>query len=91
MAQFVFGVDVLSRPVLASPRTRPSDLVVLRRAFLNTMRDPDLQAEMVKRFGVNPNPMAGEAVQKFFADMQSTPRPIVEKVWQLTRPAKKQK
>ncbi len=55
------------------------------------MRDPDLQAEMVKRFGVNPNPMAGEAVQKFFADMQSTPRPIVEKVWQLTRPAKKQK
>ena len=91
MAQFVFGVDVLSRPILASPRTRPSDLVVLRRAFLNTMRAPDLQAEMVKRFGVNPNPMAGEAVQKFFADMQSTPRPIVEKVWQLTRPAKKQK
>tara|TARA_R100000005_G_C4994715_1_gene201670 strand:- start:259 stop:1278 length:1020 start_codon:yes stop_codon:yes gene_type:complete len=91
MAKFVFGVDVLSRPVLASPSMRPSDAQTLRRAFLNTMRDPALQAEMVKRFGVNPNPMRGEAVHKVFADMQATPRHIVEKVWRLTRPAKKQK
>ena len=91
MAQFVFGGDILSRPVLASPRARPGDVRILRRAFINTMHDPALRAEMQKRFGVSTNPMRGEAVQKFFANMQATPRPIVEKVWKLTRPAKKQK
>jgi len=89
MARFVFGVDILTRPVLSSPRMRPQDVAVLRRAFINTMRDPDLKSEMVKRFGVNPNPMRGEAVQQVFAKMQATPRDTVERVWRLTRPEKK--
>ena len=89
MAKFVFGVDVLSRPVLASPRAKPADVKLLRRAFINTMRDPGLRAEMAKRFGVHTNPMRGEDVQKFFVDMESTPRHIVEKVWRSTRPEKK--
>ena len=89
MAKFVFGVDVLSRPVLASPKSRPADIRILRRAFINTMKDPALRAEMKQRFGVQTNPMPGEKVQQFFADMQATPRHIVEKVWRLTRPSRK--
>ena len=88
MAKFVFGVDVLSRPVLASPRLKPADVKLLRRAFINTMRDPGLQADMAERFKVKTNPMRGEDVQRFFANMEATPRHIVEKVWQMTRPKK---
>ena len=62
---------------------------MLRKAFMDTMGDPDLQAEMKQRFGVNANPMPGEKVQKFFNEMEKTPRNIVEKVWKMTRPAKK--
>jgi len=86
MAQFVFGIDVLSRPILASPRARPADVSILRKAFMDTMRDPELKAEVKRRFGVVTNPMPGEKVHKFFVDMQATPRPVVEKVWKLTRP-----
>ena len=88
MAEFVFGIDVLSRPVLASPRARAADVSILRKAFIATMQDPALRAELKTRFGVAANPMRGEAVQQFIADMQATPRPIVEKVWRLTRPSK---
>jgi tripartite-type tricarboxylate transporter receptor subunit TctC len=88
MAQFVFGIDVLSRPVLASPRARPADVSILRKAFMDTMRDPELKAEVKRRFGVVTNPMSGEKVQKFFVDMQATPRQIVNRVWQMTRPSK---
>jgi len=88
MAQFVFGIDVLSRPVLASPRARPADVSILRKSFMDTMRDPELKAEVKRRFGVVTNPMSGEKVQKFFVDMQATPRQIVDRVWQMTRPSK---
>lgn len=88
MADFVFGIDRLTRPVIASPALNPSQVKVVRKAFMNTMKDPNLRREMKQRFGIDPDPLNGVEVQSFIKKMVGTPRSVVDKVWGVTRPAK---
>jgi len=89
MADFVFGVDRLTRPVLASPVLSPSQVAVVRKAFMDTMNDPVLRLDMKKRFGIDPDPSSGAEVQSVMEKMVKTPKAVVEKVWEVTRPSQK--
>ena len=89
LANFIFGIDRMTRPIIAPPHTPKENLAILRKAFFNTMNDTEFRADAKRILGVTPNPTDGKNVQKFFEDLAKTPRPIVERAWRLTRPEKK--
>ena len=55
-------------------------MAALRKALLDTMKDPGLIAD-AKKINVVFKPMSGETVAKKFADIYSAPRSIVEKTY----------
>ena len=89
LANFIFGIDRMTRPIIAPPHTPKENLAILRKAFFNTMNDTEFRADAKRILGVTPNPTDGKNVQKCFEDLAKTPRPIVERAWRLTRPEKK--
>lgn len=88
LANFVFGIDRMTRPIIAPPHTSKENLFILRKAFFNTMYDLEFQADAKRILGVTPNPTDGWEVQKFFEDLANTPRSVVEKAWKITQTSK---
>ena len=65
---------VRSSPSPAFPRERAA---ALRKAFMETMQDPEFVADMHKR-NLGVEPLSGEEVQKIVAAAVATPRELVE-------------
>ncbi len=91
IAEFVFGIDTMTRPFLASSSLPKENIRILRKAFMATMRDPALHRDFQKIFGITPDPMDGVAVEKFFKNLVATPKDIVQKAWNITSPSKVKK
>jgi tripartite-type tricarboxylate transporter receptor subunit TctC len=70
------GPDI-GRSLVAEPGIAPERAAALRKAFMATMRDPELIAEIKKR-GLDLEPLSGEDVQAMVAGYVATPRPLVE-------------
>jgi tripartite-type tricarboxylate transporter receptor subunit TctC len=69
----------IGRSIAAEPRIPPERAAALRRAFMQTVADPDFIADMRKRkLGIEPLP--GEALQSIVAAAAATPRERVEQV-----------
>jgi tripartite-type tricarboxylate transporter receptor subunit TctC len=70
------GPDI-GRSIVAEPGIPPERAQALRQAFMETMEDPELVADMQRRhLGVEPLP--GEEVQKIIARAVATPKELVE-------------
>ena len=70
------GPDI-GRSVVAEPGIPPERARALRKAFMETMEDPEFVADMGRRhLGVEPLP--GEEVQQIIARAVATPRELVE-------------
>ena len=76
--RLVFARQVMGRPFLAPPGLRPERLALLRRAFMETMKDPAFLAE-AEKIQLEITPVYGEAVQKLVAEIYATPPDIVRK------------
>lgn len=72
-AQLRFG-----RPYIASPGIPADRVATLRKAFVDTLNDPELRKEADK-LQVDVDILEGGAMQKFVADLYTTPAEIVEK------------
>lgn len=70
------GPDI-GRSLVAEPGIPPERAAALRKAFMATMRDPELIAEIKKR-RLDLEPLSGEDVQTMVAGYVATPRPLVE-------------
>jgi tripartite-type tricarboxylate transporter receptor subunit TctC len=70
------GPDI-GRALVAEPGIAPERAAALRKAFMATMHDPELIAEIKKR-GLDLEPLSGEEVQKMVAASVATPRPLIE-------------
>ena len=70
------GPDI-GRSFVAEPGIPPERAAALRKAFMATMRDPELIAEIKKR-RLDLEPLSGDEVQKMVAASVATPRPLVE-------------
>src|SRR5205823_14626453 len=70
------GPDI-GRSLVAEPGIPPERAVALRRAFMATMEDPELIAEMKKR-NLGLEPLSGEEVQKIVAASVATPKELVD-------------
>ena len=76
--RLVFARQVMGRPFLAPPGLPPERLALLRRAFMETMKDPAFLAE-AEKIQLEITPVDGEAVQKLVAEIYATPPDIVRK------------
>jgi tripartite-type tricarboxylate transporter receptor subunit TctC len=62
----------IARPFAAPPDVPPERIAALRRAFDAVMRDPDFVAE-ARKLGLEVRPVAGDDVQKLFAEISAAP------------------
>jgi tripartite-type tricarboxylate transporter receptor subunit TctC len=81
----MFSVPVaIGRPFLTTPGVPPERAAALRKAFEDTMKDPQFLAEG-KKFALDINPETGERLTEIVRDLVDTPPDIVAKAKQASR------
>lgn len=70
------GPDI-GRSLVAEPGIPPERAAALRQAFMATMQDPDVIAE-IKRRNLTLEPVSGEEIQKMVAAYAATPKELVD-------------
>jgi tripartite-type tricarboxylate transporter receptor subunit TctC len=73
-----FGPWSYGRPLLAPPGTPKERVEALRRAFADTLSDPQFLAD-AQRMKMEVQPTAPDVIEKLLADILRTPAPIVER------------
>jgi tripartite-type tricarboxylate transporter receptor subunit TctC len=76
--ELIFARQVMGRPFLAPPAIPAERAAVLRKAFMDTMRDPEFLAAADKA-KMEITPVAGEKVEKLVRDLYATPKEISNK------------
>jgi len=71
------GGSDMGRTIVAEPGIPPERAAALRKAFMDTVQDPELIEEIAKR-NLKLEPMSGEEVQKMVAAWVATPKELVE-------------
>jgi len=84
MARLLFTPQEITRPILAPPGTPKARVAALRRALMNTMKDPGLISDAQKQFKMALKPMSGEELTQRFEDYYRTSPELVEKTYKLT-------
>lgn len=82
MARLVFGPAEITRPLAAPPGTPKARVAALRKALLDTMKDPALIAD-AKRVKVVFEPIPGDEVAARFNDYFKTPKSLVDKTYEM--------
>jgi tripartite-type tricarboxylate transporter receptor subunit TctC len=75
--QFFFSRVQLGRPLVAPPGVPPPRVALLRKAFDDTMSDPDLIADAQKKH-LSINPVSGKELSDIIGVMYKAPRNVVE-------------
>jgi len=84
----VFARQGMGRPFLAPPGVPPERIVLLRKAFMQTLQDPAFLAE-AQKLNLEITPVSGEAVQALVAEMYRTPPEILAKALEVYAEKKK--
>ncbi len=74
----IFGQLEIARPFAAPPGVPADRVAILRKAFWDTLHDPELIASAKKR-GLDFLPLEGEKVQAFINDVYKTPKSAIER------------
>ncbi len=83
MATLLFGPSEITRPFAAPPGVPKARVEALRKALLDTMKDPGLIADG-KKIKTDFRPMDGAEVQRRFDAFYKTPRALVDQTYALT-------
>jgi tripartite-type tricarboxylate transporter receptor subunit TctC len=84
MFKLIFARQVMGRPYLAPPGVPADRAEALRKAFMDTMRDPDFLAEAEKS-QLEINPVAGTEVEKLVKELYQTPKALADKAAEFIR------
>jgi tripartite-type tricarboxylate transporter receptor subunit TctC len=76
--RLIFARQVMGRPFLAPPNIPADRLAALRKAFMDTMKDPGFLAEANKG-ELEITPVVGDAIQKLVEEVYQTPKEVVAK------------
>ncbi|HTI86434.1 MAG TPA: tripartite tricarboxylate transporter substrate-binding protein [Alphaproteobacteria bacterium] len=76
---FLYAGQGIGRPFIAPPDLQAGKLEMLRKAFADTMKDPDFKADAAKQ-KLDVDPEDGEHLAALIKKIYATPKPIVEKV-----------
>jgi hypothetical protein len=83
MATLLFGPSEITRPFAAPPGVPKARVAALRKALIDTMKDPKLIADG-KKIKTDFKLMDGAEVQRRFDAFYKTPKALVDKVYKLT-------
>ncbi len=78
MFTLIVARQVMGRPVLAPPGVPPVRVAALRKAFMDTLADPEFLAEAA-RSKIEITPVSGERVQKLVDEIYAQPKEIARK------------
>ena len=84
----LFRQTQLARPLAAPPGTPKNRVAALRKAMLDTLRDPALVAD-AKRARIAFDPLSGDAAQALIEKFYGTPPHLVEQAMALIGRKKK--
>jgi len=73
---FLIATQAMARPFLAPPGIPASRRDALRRAFDETMQDPQFLAD-AKKIDLNVHPMGGAAIDGLLRDIYATPNEVI--------------
>jgi len=79
--QLVYSAETFGRPYMLAPGVPADRVAALRKAFLDTMRDPELLAD-AQRIGIAIDPISGQELQTLAEKIFATPADFVERVKQ---------
>jgi hypothetical protein len=79
--ELLYSSETFGRPYMVSPGVPGERVAALRKAFMETMRDPELLAE-AQRIGLVIDPISGEELQTLAEKIFGTPAIVVEQVKQ---------
>ncbi len=82
--RLVFARQVMGRPFAAPPGTPPARVEVIRKAFVDTLKDKQLLAEAEKA-KLEISPVPGDAVQKLVQEAYSMPPEVVKRTIEALR------
>jgi tripartite-type tricarboxylate transporter receptor subunit TctC len=84
MFKLIFARQVMGRPYLAPPGVPKDRAEALRKAFADTMKDPEFLADAEKA-QLEITPVAGEEVEKLVKDLYQTPKALADKAAEFIR------
>jgi tripartite-type tricarboxylate transporter receptor subunit TctC len=76
--RFLAAQQVLGRPFLAPPDVPAERATALRRAFMDTLRDPEFLAE-ARRAALEITPVPGERIEALLGELYTTPPDVLKK------------
>ena len=76
--------QVMGRPFFSTPDIPPDRAAALRKAFLDTLKDPEYEAE-AEKLKLENTPVSGERVQQIVSEIYATPRAVVQKATELVK------
>lgn len=77
VVELILSQQVFHRSFIAPPGTTPANLAILRKAFDETMKDPQFLAE-AKKLRIDVAPLTGAKVQQVVANLYASPHDVVE-------------
>jgi tripartite-type tricarboxylate transporter receptor subunit TctC len=80
--KLIFARQVIGRPFLAPPSVPKERAEALRKAFMDTMKDPAFLADAEKA-KMEITPVAGDQVEKLVTDIYATPKSTAQKASEL--------
>ncbi len=88
VADVIFQQTELARPLAAPPGTPPERVAALRKAMLDTLKDPALQND-AGRMQIDFDAVPGEETTQMFTAFYRTPPELVQRARQYTDPEQK--
>ena len=82
--KLIFARQVMGRPYLAPPALPKDRVDTLRKAFMDTMRDPEFLADAEKS-QLEINPVSGDEIEKLVKEVYATPPEVVQKAAQFLK------
>ena len=79
MLELFFAQEVFGRPYVVAPQVPPERVAALRKAFVETLADPELKAE-AERANMEVNPVPGQEVQDLIAKVYAAPKELIAKL-----------
>jgi tripartite-type tricarboxylate transporter receptor subunit TctC len=79
MLEIFFSQEVFGRPYVVAPEVPKDRVEALRKAFLETLADPELLAD-AKKANLDVNPVSGPEVQALVAKVYAAPKDLIARL-----------
>lgn len=87
MLKIVFGTQEMGRPFVGPPEMPKARLAAIRKAFMDTLKDPEFLAD-AKRRRLEIDPVSGEDIEKLVNELYATPVELARLTSKYRKPAK---